>query len=952
MASTRFPKFPPFSLISSTRSVAASVAFVLVAITTLLMTVFLVYFYQSDKFQQWTALQKNVELTTDQAAAALYLPVWNIDSDQINKVIESVMKDNDIYGIVLRRTGGLTSRGDVIYGRMRDGQWKVVIAEREIPAKGMLVQQRSIVTEAGETIGTLTLYETPKFALMRLHADLLRMVLFMLLLNLALILSLYASLWLIVLRPLRAVEQYALTVNSGDTHAAVLGRFRGELESLRLSIQNMVSLLASRYASLQKQETMLAAVLNSVPQAIFWKDPNSVYLGCNEKFARAAGLASPALVIGKTDFEFPWKPDAAETFRARDREVAQGQVMKGVVEPHWQADGSRKWIDTTKLPLFDSNGMIYAILGVYHDVTELKLAEEALRRQANFDATAREVLGGLVGSPRADLDEHLRTSLRLIAQFMGARYAFMAQASSDASTWSYTHEWCDAGGESQLAKNQNIPVGSREGVEHALIAGEITQIRNIDDLPRDVPALRQSGESLGIAASIHVPLRGPGGRVHGCIGLVFSASSPPATPEDIQRITLLSDAIANALERMQAEKALRDSEERFRLLIEQSPVALAITRGAHFVYRNPAHLRMFGHPPEQANAARPILDVIALESRAGIQENIRRRAAGLPVVTPVETRGLRTDGTEFPFSYEVAQVDFVDGPVMISFITDLSERKRAEALVLESEKLRTVAGLAAGIAHEINNPLAAMVQNAQVAISRLNEDRPANRAAAQRQGIAFDALRRYVADREVPEMLEAIRASGRQASSIVQNLLTYSRRDTAKSAVDLAQLVDQTLELGASDYELRKHNALAAVEIERQYASEAVTANCHANQIQQVLLNLIRNAVQAMRANPPERRPVLRLRTFYQDGFACLAVEDNGPGIAPEIRGKMFEPFVTTKPEGQGTGLGLFVCYHIISVNHAGKIRMEPAPRQGTCCTIMLPKSALRRSQSGVEHPR
>ncbi len=132
--------------------------------------------------------------------------------------------------------------------------------------------------------------------------------------------------------------------------------------------------------TVRKSEAMLSSILNSVPQSIFWKDRQSVYLGCNEVFARTAGLDRPESVIGKTDFDFPVSPEEAEAFRADDREVMETGVPKyHIVESVQQADGTRLWSDTTKVPLRDTDGQISGVLGVFEDITERKQTEEALQ---------------------------------------------------------------------------------------------------------------------------------------------------------------------------------------------------------------------------------------------------------------------------------------------------------------------------------------------------------------------------------------------------------------------------------------------------------------------------------------------------------------------------------------------------------------------------------------------
>jgi len=293
--------------------------------------------------------------------------------------------------------------------------------------------------------------------------------------------------------------------------------------------------------------------------------------------------------------------------------------------------------------------------------------------------------------------------------------------------------------------------------------------------------------------------------------------------------------------------------------------------------------------------------------------------------------------------------DGVEGAVIR--IDDVTERVRIEEMMIQSEKMLSVGGLAAGMAHEINNPLAGIMQNVQVMRNRMSGKLNKNRTAAFECGTTIEKIEEYMKKRSMFSMIDAVMESGKRAAKIVDNMLSFSRKsDTRFARHPIGELLDKTIELAENDYDLKKKYDFRQIEIVRNYDPDTPPVLCEYSKIQQVILNILTNGAQAMvdgRGQEVDKDktsvPRFTLSVMPEKDMVRIEIEDNGPGMDGETRKRVFEPFFTTKAVGVGTGLGLSVSYFIITENHRGTLAVGSAPEEGARFIIRLP---LERSMS------
>jgi two-component system, cell cycle sensor histidine kinase and response regulator CckA len=384
--------------------------------------------------------------------------------------------------------------------------------------------------------------------------------------------------------------------------------------------------------------------------------------------------------------------------------------------------------------------------------------------------------------------------------------------------------------------------------------------------------------------------------------------------------------IYDITERKLAEGALRESEERFRTLVEHAGDGFElIDENGRYINVNAATLRQLGYTRDEMLGL-TIFDVdpTATPEQFAIEYN------ELLKPTQRETKHRRKDGTIFPVEFTSAPLWLGDIKHTLTLVRDITERKELEEQFRQAQKMEAIGLLAGGVAHDFNNILSAILMNIG-----LTQNHP---------GL----------DPEINQMLDELKAETHRAADLTKQLLLFSRRSTMeKKLLDMNDVVARTLKM------LRR---LIGEHIDIRFNRDSGESilSADASMLEQIIMNLAVNARDAMpkggiltiginRMHVHEERAEARPKS-RQGEFVCLSVSDSGCGMDEEIRRHIFEPFFTTKEPEKGTGLGLATVYGIV-IQHNGWIETEGEAGMGTTIRVFLPaspQSAIDKSPNKI----
>jgi PAS domain S-box-containing protein len=536
----------------------------------------------------------------------------------------------------------------------------------------------------------------------------------------------------------------------------------------------------------------------------------------------------------------------------------------------------------------------------------------ALERERRLGSFVVELARWLLAAPETQL--LLRYTLQSLMELVEAQGAFVALKQPDGENLLISPALGDA-----------APVnGMTLGIENSAMGrvvrtGEPLMTADVRTEADASPIALKLSE--GVRAAVIAPLRISQGTV-GAVGLLryqqsgtSSAPPPPFSLQDLHYVSAVAAHIAGGIELSEAVAATRAAADRARAMVDASPLPMALVDTAGTVRQvNEAAIHVFGLENKEAAVGRHLEKLGLSPSGLTVRLMLAGRQGGQPWHGRVLVTHASADRERRICDCTVTDLRGLGSQDLLVALYDRTDELRAQRELIAREKLATVGEIASGVAHEVNNPLAAIRMEAEL-LGRSTKDEEASTAAA-------------TIVREVD-----------RAARIVRSLLRLARRaDTTPVRIQLNELVRDVAEI--------RHRVLRADNIEvrtrMDQAAEAVLGL--GQELQQVVINLVTNAEHAVRGRP---NAVIELATEAHGDWVRLTVEDSGPGVPAKVRSRIFDPFFTTKSPDEGSGLGLSICQRVVA-EVGGRIWLEDSGTLGGARFVVeLPAAPVRDDAIG-----
>jgi len=605
------------------------------------------------------------------------------------------------------------------------------------------------------------------------------------------------------------------------------------------------------------RKNLLDSFLELTPDKVFFKDRDCRFVEMSKSKAEKYNFTKDE-IIGKSDFSFQKEEIAEKYFEEEQNIMNKEEPLLDQEAKLVDSDGTPNWTSYTKVPRYDKEGNVIGIIGISRDITKLKETEEELRREEELLSNAMESMedGILV------LDRNFHFTY-----------------------WNNSMEKLTKIPRDKILKSRKKPWEIFPNLKEAKVDKMMEQAMDGEVVKKDKIPYELKDGTKRFTSEMYLPLRNPESDIYGIVGVV-------------KEIT----------KEIEAEETLRESEEKYRILVESSKDGIYICRADRFLFVNDRLCNILCYSKEELYKME-VWEIISEDDRSIVKEMERRREKGEEMPDVYEANTItKNDDLRF-CEFSIRKITYQGLESSMGIIRDITEYKDMEKEREKADRLESLGLLAGGIAHDFNNFLTGILGNISLAKLQLDPED------------------------ESYEILQESEKAAQSAKSLTQQLLTFSKGGTpVKVNIAIEDLVKNSANFVLSGSNVRCNF---------EFPDDFWNVRADRGQLTQVFNNLILNANQAMPEGGVitvrgENVVITKAKKLpLKDGkYIMIETHDRGIGIPQDVISKIFDPFFTTKQKG--SGLGLSTVFSIIK-RHEGFITVESEPEQGTAFFIYLP---------------
>jgi PAS domain S-box-containing protein len=674
--------------------------------------------------------------------------------------------------------------------------------------------------------------------------------------------------------------------------------------------------LKNAHSRLERILKFNEALLSAIPTPVFYKDREGRYVGCNRAFTEVMGVASEQ-IKGKTVMEL-WPSEHAEMYHRKDLQLMQNPARQIYEFKVRDKDGKDRMVIFAKDVFLDESGLVAGIIGAFLDITDQKLAENAVRlNESRLEALL--ILNQMAEESIAEITSFaLEEAVRLTRSTIG----YLAFLNEDESVLTM-HSWSKTAMKDCAMEKK--PIHYRV-METGLWGEAVRQRKPVITNDYSAPDPCKKGYPDGhvrVTRHMNVPIF-----AESRIVVVAGVGNKEETynTADVQQLTLLMEGMWRLIERKRAGEQILAEREKLKTLSDNAPFGMVLLdKEGRFTYVNEKFTALFGYTISD------IPDGGTWFKKAYPDAGYRHTV----IATWLDDLEDASPGQRKPRTFTVtckggAQkiIHFIPSVLVsgdyLMTCEDITELKHLENQLRQAQKMEAIGTLAGGIAHDFNNILTAMTGYA---------------ALIQKELDALHPLRPYV---------DQVLSASKKATDLTGRLLAFSRKQpTTLVPLNINRTIKET-------EKLLRRLLTDDIELHTSFARDDAIAMADKSQIDQILFNLATNARDAMPKGGTltiktslavADEEFIMMHGFGEHGrYVEISVSDTGTGMDETTRENIFDPFFTTKEVGKGTGLGLATVYGIVK-QHNGYIAVDSAPNQGTIFHVYLPVVEMKADE-------